>query len=68
MKKQEYTKPQIEVITMSVNGSLLMSISGEGGSVGNGSQWARRRRGPKHNSGDSYWDEEWDDDEYDKIH
>ena len=63
MKKQEYTKPQIEVITMSVNGSLLMSISGEGGSVGNGSQWTRPG-GPNHNFGDSYWDEEWHGDEY----
>ena len=30
----------MEVITMSVNRSLLLPISGGGGSVGDGSQWA----------------------------
>lgn len=30
----------MEVITMSVNSSLLLPISGEGGSVGDGAQWA----------------------------
>lgn len=40
MKKKTYTEPQMEVITMSVNRSLLLPISGGGGSVGDGSQWA----------------------------
>ncbi|MBQ8656334.1 MAG: hypothetical protein IJ527_04680 [Prevotella sp.] len=40
MKKKEYTEPLMEVITMSVNSSLLLPISGEGGSVGDGAQWA----------------------------
>jgi len=38
-----YIKPQAEVITIDLESSLLLPIGSDGGGVGDGGQWTRRR-------------------------
>ena len=48
-----YTRPQAEVITIDLESSLLLPIGSEGGGVGDGKQWARRR---------NYYEDDLEDD------
>lgn len=48
-----YIKPQTEVITIDLESSLLLPIGSDGGGVGDGGQWTRRR---------NYYEDDLEDD------